>query len=235
MISPIGPLGSPIRLHADEVFDYIVSPALIERNIEPIRSDKLKTPGRISEQMCRLIFECDLCIAVLTDENPNVYYELAVAQAASKPVVVLIMKDQTLPFDVFDLRAIKYDLTISAYKQRIYIDELAKSIDAIASNDWVGDDAFRAYRKKSPAPSEVDAMSLGITIEIPEAGSKVDIVDVKGTFGRRPERGKLWSLRYYPTQNGFVPHGTIVFDNAAKTWKINGFDVGGEPGNPRGL
>ena len=30
-------------------------------------------------------------------------------------------------------------------------------------------------------------------------------------------------------------HGTVVIDHAKKTWKITRFDVGGEPGDPRGI
>ena len=47
-----------------------------------LRSDHLHEPGKITEQMYRELLGSDLSIAVLTGYNPNVFYELALAQAA---------------------------------------------------------------------------------------------------------------------------------------------------------
>ena len=82
VISPIGAPGSQIREDADAVFDYFIEPAMSDAGIEAIRSDHLEKPGRITEQMFREVIEADVCVAVLTGYNPNVFYELAVAQFA---------------------------------------------------------------------------------------------------------------------------------------------------------
>lgn len=55
VISPIGEEGSDVRQHADDVFRYIIEPAMKECEIEAIRSDQLYKPGLISEQMFRFI------------------------------------------------------------------------------------------------------------------------------------------------------------------------------------
>jgi O-acetyl-ADP-ribose deacetylase (regulator of RNase III) len=115
IISPIGLPDSEIRKHADAVFRGIIMPAVEELHadgleIEPLRSDHLQEPGKISDQMFREIFQNDLCIAILTYFNPNVLYELAVAQCAYRPVVVLLQEGEKLPFDVADLRIVPYDL-----------------------------------------------------------------------------------------------------------------------------
>ncbi len=44
-----------------------------QEQIEPLRSDQLQEPGRISLQMLQQILRADLCVAVLTNHNPNVY------------------------------------------------------------------------------------------------------------------------------------------------------------------
>ena len=110
VISPIGDEGTTVRKDADNVLKYIIKPALESEGIEVIRSDGLDEPGRISDQMFRLLLESDLCVAVLTGANPNVYYELAVAQCAARPVILLIEEGEALPFDVADLRTVSYDL-----------------------------------------------------------------------------------------------------------------------------
>ncbi len=104
VISPIGPEGSPTREHADDVYNYIITPAMEACDMQAVRSDHLREPGKISDQMFKEILTDDLCIAVLTEDNPNVYYELALAQAAARPVIILLLKGKVLPFDIHDLR-----------------------------------------------------------------------------------------------------------------------------------
>ena len=146
VISPIGDEATDVRCHADEVFNHIIEPALAHFSIEPVRSDRMTEPGKISDQMYRAIFEYDLCIAVLTYANPNVYYELALAQSACRPVVIMIEKGSSLPFDVKDFRSLTYDLRITSYREKTYINRLIGMLNELKQAGWRGDDVFRAYR-----------------------------------------------------------------------------------------
>jgi len=49
-------------------------------------------------------------IADLTDNNPNVFYELGVCHAIGKNVV-LVTQNPDVPFDVRHIRHIRYDFT----------------------------------------------------------------------------------------------------------------------------
>jgi hypothetical protein len=49
VISPIGPEESDIRKEADDVFRYIIAPAMKECGKHAFRSDQLDMPGKISE------------------------------------------------------------------------------------------------------------------------------------------------------------------------------------------
>src|ERR1700694_5732788 len=102
IISPIGEEGSAVRAHADDVLEFIIKPALARCDVVAVRSDQMPESGTITEQMFREIVKSDVCVVLLTGFNPNVFYELAVAQAAARPVVILIEKGLTLPFDVKD-------------------------------------------------------------------------------------------------------------------------------------
>lgn len=110
VISPIGQPGSELREHADDVFDYIIEPAARELGYFAHRGDHNSRPGKISDQMYESILHDDLLVVVLTYENPNVYYELAIAHAAARPLIILCEKSHSLPFDVKDQRVIFYDL-----------------------------------------------------------------------------------------------------------------------------
>jgi hypothetical protein len=136
VISPIGEPGSDVREHADTVFDYIIKPAMEYCRIEPIRSDHLNEPGLISEQMFREILGDDLSIAVLTGRNPNVFYELAVAQAAQRPVIVLAEEGEMLPFDVQDLRCVYYTMKPRPLIEGEYKDKVIKQVQELEAVGW---------------------------------------------------------------------------------------------------
>jgi hypothetical protein len=120
VVSPIGPYGSEIRNHMDIVFHCIIEPALSER-YEVVRGDHVARPGRITEQFVEAILANDLIICVLTGNNPNVYYELAIAESAARPIIVLRHRGDEVPFDVKDLRFIEYDLDPRRIFDRDYV------------------------------------------------------------------------------------------------------------------
>ncbi len=104
VISPIGQPKTPIREHADDVFQCIIDPALKEAKVDGHRADQLEGVGRITMQIYTDILTSDFCIAVLHGFNPNVFYELAVAHCAGVPVILLSEKGIDPPFDLKDER-----------------------------------------------------------------------------------------------------------------------------------
>jgi hypothetical protein len=137
VISPIGAPDSETRKHADAVFKHIIEPATRECGIVAHRSDHLRNPGRITEEMHDRILNDDLCIALLTGRNPNVYYELAIAQAASRPVIMLLQREETAPFDVRDFRLVEYDfLPERLIEEKLYVQHVVQHIRAIEDTGW---------------------------------------------------------------------------------------------------
>ncbi|MFT3910968.1 MAG: hypothetical protein QM737_16230 [Ferruginibacter sp.] len=153
IISPIGQEGSDVRKEADNVFNFIIKPATKKCNVEPWRSDHLDKPGKISDQMFEALHTADLCIAILTGKNPNVFYELAVAQSANRPVIILIKKGEDLPFDVSDFRCIAYDFDPDFLKKKVYENKIIAFIKDIEAADWKATDIFSKYRHTHPAPA----------------------------------------------------------------------------------
>ena len=143
VISPIGAEGSEIRRHADEVFDFIVKPALAECGFEALRSDHILEPGKVTDQMFRELMS-DMCVAIVTGANPNVYYELAIAQAAARPVIVLVEKGTELPFDVEHLRCVEYDLQLRPVIEGEYKQRIIEHVRSFERRNWVIDPPFGA-------------------------------------------------------------------------------------------
>ena len=132
VISPIGDEGSPERLHADKVFNHIIQPAVAQCNLTAVRSDQIEAPGLISTEMYKRILGDEICIVVLTGMNPNVFYELAIAHAAARPVVLLMQKGELPPFDIKDHRCVEYDVNNeAALNEGVYATSVSKHVTAL--------------------------------------------------------------------------------------------------------
>jgi hypothetical protein len=146
VISPIGEEGSTVRAHADDVLEFIIKPALARCDVVAVRSDQMTESGTITEQMFREIVSADVCVVLLTGFNPNVFYELAIAQSAARPLVILIEKGQPLPFDVKDLRCIEYEMVpISRVVKGAYADRVEEMLEEIKRQDWKAPNLFEHF------------------------------------------------------------------------------------------
>jgi hypothetical protein len=178
VISPIGQPGSDVREHADDVFEYIVKPAMKALRFDVHRGDHMARPGKISEQMYDSILHDDLLVAILTFHNPNVFYELAIAHAAARPLVILCEASHSLPFDIKDQRVIFYDLKPRSLKTDRYVGELIGAVEALIASDAPHEVAFGGHLSPLGGMGEnfrifdryIDAISAGsLPVKIIEA------------------------------------------------------------------
>jgi hypothetical protein len=109
VLSPIGKDGSPERDVADKVLKHIIRKALPDFRV--LRADDDQNPGDITPQIVARILEADLIVADLSGQNPNVFYEMAIAHGYKKPTVHIRREGDTIPFDVKDIRTQSYDIT----------------------------------------------------------------------------------------------------------------------------
>lgn len=109
VIAPIGEADTDVRRRSDQILKHIISPAAGECGYKTLRADQISEPGIITSQVIQHIVEDPLVIADLTGRNPNVFYELAVRHAIQKPLVQIIKKGESIPFDVAGTRTIHVD------------------------------------------------------------------------------------------------------------------------------
>jgi len=94
----------------DRYFKEIYIPATKDAGFEPVRADGVFTTGSVIEQIWEQINKGKVLLAELTGKNPNVFYELGLAHAIGKPVVLIAGDLEDVPFDLRHLRTILYDL-----------------------------------------------------------------------------------------------------------------------------
>lgn len=99
------PFHSPFNRYYDNIF----VPAILKAKLSPIKADSLFRPSPIMGDVWRLVREAKVLLADLSGTNPNVFYELGLAHAIGKPVVLVSDKIEDVPFDLRGLRVIIYD------------------------------------------------------------------------------------------------------------------------------
>ena len=170
VISQVGDKGSPERKRADEVFKYIVNPVAADLRMTARRSDHDPTPGTITTQIVRGIVDATVVVADLTGSNPNVFFELGVAQAFSKPLVLLVRSAGALPFDVKGERTIELGgdgggLGVAEADEAKA--QLRKSMEVVLAPDYqptnlvteaVGARSLDALTPENPMASEIVAL-----------------------------------------------------------------------------
>ena len=110
VVSTIGASGSPERKEADTTLKFLVRRAL-DSDFTIVRGDEHSDPGLITPTIIAAILEADLVVADLSGLNPNVFYELAVAHAYETPTVLIQKESDKIPFDLKDMRTVKYNLS----------------------------------------------------------------------------------------------------------------------------
>ena len=73
----------------DAIYTKVVTPVLRQKNIMPIRVDRVDHNDDIDDKILESIKQCDFCIADLTYARPSVYYEAGLVHGTGKPVIFL--------------------------------------------------------------------------------------------------------------------------------------------------
>src|SRR5215831_14264936 len=101
----IMPFGPPF----DRYYKNIFVPAIEEAGLRPVRGDSIFLPSAIIQDIWRLLSDAKVLVADLTGRNPNVFYELGLAHALQKPVILVANSMDDVPFDLRGLRVLSYD------------------------------------------------------------------------------------------------------------------------------
>ncbi len=119
-ISPIGADGSEYRQHSDLFMGTLIEPALASFGLTLVRADQIDKPGMITRQIMEYLVKARLVIVDMSYHNPNVFYELAIRHMMRLPIVQIVRKSDTIPFDVNQMRTVIIDTSdIYSFAPRI--------------------------------------------------------------------------------------------------------------------
>ena len=134
VICPIGDNGTETRIWSDLTFQYIIKPVVERFGYNPVRADHIKKSGMITDQIIEHLIESELVIADLTNNNPNVFYELAIRHSTKKAYIQMMKYGQRIPFDINGMRTIFFDIDLAQAEHAK--DELIKQIESIEKEEF---------------------------------------------------------------------------------------------------
>lgn len=97
----------------DKRYDDVFAPAIRDAELAPYRVDKDPKVSIPIQEIESGIRESQICLAEITLDNPNVWFELGYAIACEKEVILVCSEERTtrFPFDIQHRTIIKYTTT----------------------------------------------------------------------------------------------------------------------------
>lgn len=124
------PFASPIG----DYYKHIYEPAIAKAGMRAVRADAdIFGTGKIIDQIWTGINAAKVLVAEMTTRNPNVFYELGLAHALDKPVVLVSSNEEDVPFDLKHIRVIYYDVSDPFWGTKL-IDKVAENILSALKN-----------------------------------------------------------------------------------------------------
>ncbi|MET7891803.1 hypothetical protein [Streptomyces mirabilis] len=170
VIGPIGDkhaeYGSPERRlyeGALRVYDEVIRAACQAHGLVPLRADAIADTGEITDQIHRRLHEDGIVIADVSGGNPNVMYELGFRIGCGKPVI-LIGENGDLPFDIAQLRTIRFRRTDSSLHEAR--DQLSRVLHEGVTHGF-RTVAYADATTSSPAPADDGDDGDGVDNDVP--------------------------------------------------------------------
>ncbi|MBN1490785.1 MAG: hypothetical protein JXA69_12780 [Phycisphaerae bacterium] len=130
------PFKDPFNIYYDAIF----KPAINKANLDPVRADDLFRPSVIVSDLWQMIQRAKLLLAELTTKNANVFYELGLAHAIGKPVILVSETMDDVPFDLQQLRVLLYNKNDPVWGEKLsiaitnsIIETLGNPVEAVPS------------------------------------------------------------------------------------------------------
>lgn len=216
----------PFDAEARPVYEDFIRPTLDNLGFDVSRADDLLNQRNILRDILSSIASADLLVADLTDSNPNVYYELGLAHALRKLVVLLGQDIDEIPFDIRSYRLILYDTHFAKIEDaRKELEECARGFlagNVIFGNpvaDFLG---LKVEEQPSSIPGVVDRVRK---VDTPDDRGLIDHADALDT-GYEELTGILQEVSGRTQRiGGLTEKATVQIEEAAAQ--------GGTPGRNR--
>lgn len=187
-ITRIDKPGSRVRDRTDHVGKYILERPLENNGLTLMRADQDPNPNKITEKIVNHIINARLVIVDATGGSPNVFYELGLAHAFQKPVILLIDSLDGVPFDVSEYTFIEIgdDGKVGAAEADAASERFERSLEQVLRPNFVPSSPVTAANARAQLEASEDPGELGLA----EVLKRLDVlgVDIQRSRGSYPPR-----------------------------------------------
>lgn len=106
----------PFDTDFNKVYREAIKPAITKAKLQSKRADEIFSPSPIIQDIWESINKSSILIADVTGRNPNVFYEVGLAHALPKKLIIITQNKKDVPFDIQHLRWIRYSNSKSGRK-----------------------------------------------------------------------------------------------------------------------
>lgn len=184
------------------VYERVIRPAVEQIGLACIRADEVFSKPQITHDIWKQIRSCRVVVAELTGRNPNVLYELGLAHAIGKPVVIMTRNEADVPFDLKALRYLFYDID-----DPFWGESLKNSLSDMCSK-VIGQADFGTVLEGINLPDDVEFQEI---TQIPT--SETSLFDLTGVWQGTiadDRYGKIYTWVLQLVQNGELLNGTAI-------------------------
>ncbi len=155
-------------------------------------------PYKLFSNIIENIENSDLVIAVLTDFNSNVWYELGIRHTLRAGTIMLLQEGQKVPFDISDFGIIFYkdSIGLEQYMEKAIEGYLDKLDDSVCDSPVISILNSRAYNKVEKKLEEMEKLIWRLVDEVPR---DMDIAEKS-----KVKRNRILWVDDYPTNNQSV-------------------------------
>lgn len=167
----------PFISEFDWIYRELIKPVVEKFGLIVLRADEISAPGVITEQIRTSIQQARLCIADVSGQNANVFYEVGLAQTLGKPTLLLTKDINDIPFDLKSNRFIVYDPNS--------LDEAKRNLESSIQNVLGEDRLDEARRLIDNGMYRAGVAMLGVLLEHGfQQLSLKNIIELKGRNAR---------------------------------------------------
>ncbi len=126
----------PLRDHTKAVYEHVLEPVIRQAGYQPVRADLLRGTQTIHEDVVDQIESATAVVADLTDDNPNVNYEIGLARTLGRPIVMICEQrpPEQVPFYYKGQRIQFYDRRAPDW-QAVLRREMERALAAVVRTD----------------------------------------------------------------------------------------------------
>jgi hypothetical protein len=126
----------PYRNPYNGYYQAIFKPALEDSGYRVSRADDLFEARPIILGIQTSILDADLILCEMSGKNPNVFYELGLAHAVGRPVILVTHVEEDIPFDLRHIRTIMYNYTLAGWEAKLR-EEIKQAVQDTANLETI--------------------------------------------------------------------------------------------------